>query len=416
MNRRISRSALTVLLFLLFLALFRDVLSNGRPLYCQIGGESYFPGLRSIYMDPNRPYSAPALRKLQMENQQFDVWKDPANFDKPPVYAPIPFTPGERSTRNAVSFAKPGSVHPGLQPRFKHWLGTDADGRDVAATLVGGARIALLTGALAMGVALLLGLSLGMLAGFFGDDQLRIRRGVLIAMLAALPVAWFYAVTIRSYELKTAETVMEILISTGIFILVLVLANRVGSLISRIKWFSKPVAIPADLMVMRGAELIAAIPKLILLIVLAVALRGLSGEPIWLLIALIGALSWTGVAKFVRAELLRIRALEYVTAARGLGLPQWRVLLRHALPNAMRPVYIAFAFGASGAVLLEAYLSFLGFGGQAFRGVSWGSLFMNENSAANPLDTWWITVFPGIMIFMTVLSLNSIGESLSTRK
>lgn len=416
MNTRIPRTALAALLFLLFLALFRDVLSNGRPLYCKIGGESYFPGLRSIYRDPNIPFAAPALRRLQTEVQQFDVWKDPANFDEPPIYAPIPFSPGERSTRNAMSFTPPGTIHPGLLPRFRHWMGTDADGRDVAATLIGGARIALLTGALAMSVALLVGLTLGMLAGYFGDDKLRLRRGVLIMMFLGMPVAWFYGVTIRMYELQTAETAGEIFLSIGICLTILLIANRLGAFLSRIKWLSKSITLPADLIIMRGAELISAIPKLILLIVLAVALRGLSGEPIWLLIALIGALSWTGVAKFVRAELLRIRSLEYVAAAKGLGLPEWRVLLRHALPNAMRPVYIAFAFGASGAVLLEAYLSFLGFGGQAFRGVSWGSLFMNENGAANPLDTWWITIFPGMMIFITVLSLNSIGETLSTKK
>ena len=166
------------------------------------------------------------------------------------------------------------------------------------------------------------------------------------------------------------------------------------------------------MLVMRTAEVFSSIPRLIVLVVLAVAIRGLSDGSVWLMTALIGVFSWTGVAKFVRAELLRVRALDYVTAARGLGLSPLRVLIRHALPNAMRPVYIAFAFGAASAVLLEAYLSFLGFGGAAFRGVSWGSLFINENSAANPLDTWWVTIFPGLMIFLTVSALNAIGEAL----
>ena len=133
------------------------------------------------------------------------------------------------------------------------------------------------------------------------------------------------------------------------------------------------------------------------------------------MIGLIGALGWTGVAKLVRAELLRVRALEYVSAARGLGLSEWQVLVRHALPNTLRPIYIALSFGAASAILLEAYLSLLGFGGQSFRGISWGSLFINENSSADPLETWWVTLFPGLMIFLTVLSLNRIGEALSER-
>jgi peptide/nickel transport system permease protein len=136
-----------------------------------------------------------------------------------------------------------------------------------------------------------------------------------------------------------------------------------GRWLSRLKWFSVESSLPVDMLVMRTAEVFSSIPRLIVLVVLAVALRGMSEGSVWLMITLIGVFSWTGVAKFVRAELLRVRALDYVTAARGLGLSPRRVLIRHALPNAMRPVYIAFAFGAASAVLLEAYLSFLGFGG-----------------------------------------------------
>jgi ABC-type dipeptide/oligopeptide/nickel transport system permease subunit len=132
---------------------------------------------------------------------QFEAWKDPANFDEPPVYAPIPFSPGEFSSRNQLRFGYPGLSHPGLPPhRFNHWLGTDAEGRDIAATIVSGARIALLTGSLAMAAALLIGLLLGTLAGFFGDDTLQVKRGVWILFLCGLPFAWFYAVTVRQWE------------------------------------------------------------------------------------------------------------------------------------------------------------------------------------------------------------------------
>ncbi|MEY3193963.1 MAG: hypothetical protein RIQ78_59, partial [Bacteroidota bacterium] len=181
----------------------------------------------------------------------------------------------------------------------------------------------------------------------------------------------------------------------------------------RLSFFSKRISFPVDALVMRIAEVFSAIPRLILVIALAVALRGFTQESIWMMIVLMGGLGWTGVAKLVRAALLRERSLEYILAARGLGIPEWRVLLRHALPNVLRAVYISVAFGAAGAVLLESYLSFLGFGGSSWRGISWGSLFFNENSTANPLETWWITLFPGLMIFITVLSLNRMGEYLS---
>lgn len=414
MKKRIPRLALWALGFLLLMALFRDVLANGKPLYCKIGGKSYFPGLRAVFTNPNTPFSDSVLVKLQFTVNQYEIWKDPSNFDEAPVYAPIPFSPGEYSSKNPVRFTPPGSTHPGLPPRFVHWLGTDADGRDVAATLVSGARIALGTGALAMLVALLIGLGLGMIAGYFGDDKLYIRAGMLLFTATGIAFGWFYAFIANAYYLHRAG-LPELLKSILIFFAFILIFNRLGSFFCRKGSLSRKIRIPADLIIMRTSELFSSIPRLILLIVLAELIRESSGDSIWLLILLIGALSWTGVAKFVRAELLRIRALEYISAARGLGLSEWQVVWRHALPNAMRPVYIAFAFGAAGAVMLEAYLSFLGFGGEAFKGTSWGSLFVFENSAANPLDTWWVTLFPGLLIFITVLSLNALGEALSER-
>ncbi|MBL7826740.1 MAG: ABC transporter permease [Saprospiraceae bacterium] len=415
MLKRVPRLAIWFLGFLLFLAVFRDVLANGRPLYCRIGGEVYFPGLRTIFVSQNKPYSATALRQIQMTTNQFEAWKNLDLYDEPPIFALIPFSPGEFPTVSNLKFAKPGVQHPGMATRFRHWLGTDSDGRDVAATLVSGARVALLTGSLAMFVALFFGLSLGMLAGFFGDDQVHIKITTLISSLLGLLVAWFYAVTTRRYELEQATDTTELWISIGLFVSIVLFFNRVGAWIGKSKMMSLSLKLPLDLMIMRVAELFSSIPRLILIIVLSVALLGVSGESIWLMIVLIGALGWTSVAKFTRAELLKIRTMDYVTAARGLGMSDWRVLLRHALPNAMRPVYIVFAFGAANAVMLEAYLSFLGFGGLSMRGISWGSLFINENSTANPMETWWITVFAGIVIFFTILALNSIGEALSDK-
>ncbi len=411
MSVKIPRPVFPILGFLLFLALFRDLLANGQPLCCRIDGVTYFPGIRAIWVNPDKPFDDKPLRDIQLMPDQFEAWKNPDNFDEPPIYAPVPFSPGEFSSGTQLRFGHPGVAHPGLpSEKFRHWLGTDAEGRDIAATVVSGARIALLTGSLAMAAALLAGLLLGTLTGFFGDDTLHVKRGVWMIFLSGLPFAWFYAITVRQWKISASMT--EFLLSAAIFTGIMALFAAAGSLLSRLKWFSKESAIPVDLLVMRIAEVFSSIPRLIVLVVLAVALRGLSDGSVWLMTALIGLFSWTGVAKFVRAELLRIRALDYVTAARGLGMSPLRILIRHALPNAMRPVYVAFAFGAAGAVMLEAYLSFLGFGGAAFRGVSWGSLFINENSAANPLDTWWVTLFPGLMIFLTVSALNALGEAL----
>lgn len=413
--KKVPRSAIWMLGFLLFLAVFRDILANGRPLYCRIGGVGYWPGLRTIYADPNKPFDAPALRNLQLQYNQLEVWKTPSNFDEPPIYAPIPFSPGESSVAQMMPMAPPGSQHTGLPPRFKHWLGSDANGRDVAATLVSGARISILTGSLAMLVALLIGLTLGMVAGFFGDDRLKATRGQIIMLSIGFAVAFFLTCIAKIGWISSGKSVSYIIKSLFLFISILLIFNYLGSKMSKNTFLSKPVVLPIDMLIMRVGDVFSSLPRLILLIVMAVAFQELSGDPIWLMIGLIGALSWTGIAQLVRAELLRIRALDFVSAARGLGLSEWRVLTRHALPNAMRPIFIAFAFGAGGAVLLESYLSFLGYGGQGFKGISWGSLFGAENSSANPLQTWWVTLFPGMMIFILVLSLNRIGDALSDR-
>ena len=408
-----KKASLWFLGFLIFMALFRDVIANGRPLYCRIGGETYWPGLRTVFVDPNVRYNAAVLNAIA-EKSQYEAWKDFANYDKPPVFAPIPFSPGELSTRHISGLLPPGAVQPGLAPRFKHWLGTDSDGRDVAATLVSGTRVALLTGGVAMGMALLIGLTLGTVAGYFGDERLRVRLGRLWLTLLGIPVAFFCAFILRQYELSVAESSLVWWKSLGIFVSIVLIFNVVGGMLSRLPFLSKPVILPADLAIMRLAEVFNALPKMIVIISLSVLLQR-QNDSIWLLIALIGVMSWTGVARYVRAELLRVRELDFVTAARGLGLPNWRILLRHALPNAIRPVLVALAFGVAGAVLLEASLSFLGFGGAALKGVSWGSLLARDNAQTNPVNSWWVLLPPGLLICFTVLAFNALGEKISDK-
>lgn len=398
------RPAFWTLCILLFLALGREFLANGRPLYCRIGGESFWPGLRFWGTGKNVPFEHPTLDSIRIHS----LWRSYPYQSA--VFAPIPFSPGEIASP-VTGRARPGDLHPELPGAFRHWLGTDDRGRDVAAGLVSGARIAALTGLTAMGMAMGIGLLLGAVAGFWGDDRLRVRRGRLWLTLLGLLPAWFYAFTARHYILSTASDTREWLKSMAIFFGIVLLFNGLGWLLSRISYFGKKIVVPADLVIMRLAEVFNSIPKLIFIIAVAALMP--QGQSIWLMIALIGAMGWTGVARFVRADLLRVRELDFVTAARGLGLPEWRVLLRHALPNSLRSTLIAFAFGVAEAVLLEAALSFLGFGGDELRGKSWGSLL--NSARAYPTD-WWVALPPGVAICVTVLALNAIGEAMSEER
>jgi peptide/nickel transport system permease protein len=124
--------------------------------------------------------------------------------------------------------------------------------------------------------------------------------------------------------------------------------------------------------------------------------------------AIIGATGWTGIARLTRAEFLRLKQTEFVMAARASGAGPIRIMFAHILPNALAPVLVPITFGIASAILVEGALSFLGFGPPPPT-ASWGSVL---NSARSNLQLWWLVVFPGLAIFLTVLSYNLVGEAI----
>jgi peptide/nickel transport system permease protein len=139
------------------------------------------------------------------------------------------------------------------------------------------------------------------------------------------------------------------------------------------------------------------------------AIQGLlERTSIFQLMIVIGLTRWTDVARLVRGEILRIKNEKYVIAARSGGLSRMRLLVRHILPNAIGPVMVAASFGIAGSVLIEAALSFLGFGTPPPT-ASWGELLTQAYLHA---ECWWLTLFPGLALFLTVLSYNLMGEGL----
>lgn len=166
------------------------------------------------------------------------------------------------------------------------------------------------------------------------------------------------------------------------------------------------IRVPLDLVVMRAIEVMNSIPGLLLLLALVAVMQKSS---IFYVMAVIGLIRWTGVARYTRAELLKIRNLGYVEAARAMGFPHRRILWRHAVPVAIGPVLITIAFGVASSVLLESTLSFLGIG-VGDEGVTWGKLL---SEARGYPAAWWLAVFPGGAIFLTVTAMNLIGEGLT---
>lgn len=160
-----------------------------------------------------------------------------------------------------------------------------------------------------------------------------------------------------------------------------------------------------DMLVSRLIEVVMCIPSLVLILALIAIVEKAT---IWHLMAVLGVTSWTGIARLTRAEFLRLKELDYVTAARALGVGRWRIMFRHVLRNALAPVLVPITFGIASAILTESALSFLGFG-QAPPNPSWGTIL---NAGRSNQQMWWLIVFPGVAIFLTVLAYNLIGEGL----
>ncbi len=220
-----------------------------------------------------------------------------------------------------------------MPPSTEHWMGTDVQGRDVWARLVYGARISLAVGLISQSIALALGLTLGLVAGYYG------------------------------------------------------------------RWI--------DDLVMRLADITLAFPTLLLLIAMVAALQ----PSLLVVFVTVGIVGWAGMARLVRGQVLVVRQLEYVHAARALGMRDRRIIARHVLPNVIAPVVIATTLGMAGAIMAEAALSFLGLGVQPPT-PSWGAMIADGRDLSQLRSSPWTSLFPGLAIGATVLGFNLLGDAL----
>jgi peptide/nickel transport system permease protein len=400
-KNKLAVYSLRFIYILAFIALLADFLANEKPLVCKYQGSVYFPVFREYAVDLGW-----AEWQTEFQNKE---WKD-LEYDWA-VFPPIPYLPKNTDAYNAQSVG-PFDDQEVKSMQWRHWLGTDELGHDILAGMIHGTRIALVVGLVSMSIASIIGILLGSMAGYFGDDRLKVSRGRLFLNIITLIFALFYGFGTRSYILGDAisssigsflwEFLVSLLIIFGIFML----ANLVfAPLLKKIPFLKTKVNVPVDIIVMRMIEVMLSIPTLFLIISIVAIVK----PSLFIVMAVIGLTSWTGIARFIRAELLRVRRLEYIEAAHALGYSEMRTIFKHAIPNALSPVLIAIAFGIASAILIESTLSFLGLGVPP-ETMTWGSLLASARQAPT---AWWLAVFPGLAIFFTVTVYNLVGEGLT---
>jgi peptide/nickel transport system permease protein len=388
-QKKAARRAWTGLKVFLFLALLAPLLANERPLVCHIEKQTYWPLFRGMLCDwklsswPNA-----LLPPTDWAEKKYD-WA---------IYTLIPYSPGtiDRMNLGAKSPFEPQKVK---YLQFRHWLGTDLSGRDLTAGLLYGARTAMLVGLVSMLVAGFFGLLFGGLAGYYGDTGLRISRMQSVLWALFLPLAVFYGFLVP-YEAGASAVVLRILVFLSLLLGSWLLARG----LKKIGWAGPERTFPIDSLVLRAIEILDTIPDLILIMAIAAVLK----EPsVYYIMAVVGLINWTRIARFVRAEFLRIKSLTYIDAAKVLGFSERRIIWRHAMPNALGPFLVSLALGIASAILLESTISILGLGVRADQ-VTWGSI-MAQLLGKHDLD-WWLALFPGLAIFLTVLLFNTLGK------
>ena len=243
-------------------------------------------------------------------------------------------------------------------PSWSHPLGTDELGRDLLARTLYGGAISLSLGLLAAGIAVAIGTAYGLIAGYFGGrlDELMMRT---VDVLYALPT----------------------------LLLLMLLAVSLGARLEQTPlWFDSASGHWRPL----GKEWAR-------FVVLAIA---------------IGGVSWLTMARVIRGQVLSLRERPFVEAARALGLPTRRILLRHILPNLAGPIIVFATLTVPQAILQESFLSFLGIGVQPPQ-ATWGSLAADGVRVINPIRfDWWLVVFPCVALSITLLALNFLGDGL----
>ena len=272
-------------------------------------------------------------------------------------------------------------------------FGTDELGRDVFARMLQGAWVSLTVGFVAVGISVLVGILMGGLSGYYGERMVRVNH--VLASFFLLAGTGFLA----SGNLPVGAVLCFLA-----FGFAALSTNKTLHRYPSVR-FLFAGTFSVDTLIMRFVDIMLCFPSFFLILTVVALLP----PSIYNIMIVIGLTSWEGTARFVRAEFLSLREQDFVTAARALGVHDFRIIFRHMVPNAIAPVLVSATIGIAGAILTEAGLSFLGFGVPPPH-ATWGNILSDGKSYI--FDAPWLTFVPGFAILIVVLSFNLFGEGL----
>ncbi len=367
-----SRWALGIIVVYAFLGIFNALIANDQPLIAQKKGEWIFPAFEDLLFD----WGLKSHGTIEQESRDFE-------------FAFFPIIPYKANTLDA---AHAGFIRPADGVEHGHYLGTDQLGRDVAAGVIRGCYSSFRIGLLATLFCALLGISLGLLMGYYGNKGIPLN----VWQVALLGFWMFFSIYFIFYP--PISRGVSFIVSIFFWITLVVGGFYLLQNFSKSRFY-----LPLDGILTRIIALRRSIPTLILLLVLFPLFTRPHINNVILVILILG---WTGFARHARAETLSVKERDFVTASRIMGAGHFSILIKHILPNIMPTLLVLAAMNFAGNVLLESTLSFLGMGIPPEE-VSWGSLLSEGRKNAS---AWWLVIFPGLALFILVFTINKLTD------
>jgi len=401
-----------ILKIYLLIALLAPVIANEKPLIINYNGNLHFPAFSS---DPYFEIITKDGQKEKIRTETID-WKNlKSEFS---IFAFIQWSPGQSDLENG-NYASPFSKQFFINDRGekvvlpffqRHHLGTTRSGEDVLAGLIHGTRISLWIGFASMFIAGFFGVIIGGLAGYLGDYNLKTQRIFSVYFLLAVIPAYYYSFILpsdfvsTSFSLSIITGIISLLLTILLFFSIILWPLFLKIRFPGKNYFTESISIPVDFIIMRIIEIFLSLPRMVLILTIA----AISRPSISTLILIIGFTSWTDIARITRAEVLKLREVDFILAEKSIGTRIKDILFKHILPNISPVIITVLIFGVASAILLETGLSFLGVGLPAGT-VTWGTLMF---AAKENFMAWWLVVFPGLAITVLLVTLNKYGKKL----